>query len=66
MATFIYFNFMKSIPTEIDESAMIDSATTFQTYLLIIFPLLKTVTATVVVLDVMWIWCSSGGLVDSG
>ena len=56
MATFIYFNFMKSIPTEIDESAMIDGATTFQTYLLIIFPLLKTVTATVVVLDVMWIW----------
>ena len=31
MATFIYFNFMKSIPTEIDESAMIDGATTFQT-----------------------------------
>lgn len=56
MATFIYFNFMKSIPTEIDESAMIDGATTFQTYLRIIFPLLKTVTATVVVLDVMWIW----------
>ena len=56
MATFIYYNFMKSIPTEIDESAMIDSATTFQTYLYIIFPLLKTVTATVVVLDVMWIW----------
>jgi raffinose/stachyose/melibiose transport system permease protein len=56
MATFIYFNFMKSIPTEIDESAMIDSASTFQTYMLIIFPLLKTVTATVVVLDVMWIW----------
>ena len=56
MATFIYFNFMKSIPTEIDESAMIDGATTFQTYVRIIFPLLKTVTATVVVLDVMWIW----------
>lgn len=56
MATFIYFNFMKSIPREIDESAMIDSATTFQTYGMIIFPLLKTVTATVVVLDVMWIW----------
>ncbi len=56
MATFIYFNFMKSIPSEIDESAMIDSASTFQTYALIIFPLLKTVTATVVVLDVMWIW----------
>ena len=56
MATFIYYNFMKSIPMEIDESAMIDSATTLQTYAWIIFPLLKTVTATVVVLDVMWIW----------
>ena len=56
MATFIYFNFMKSVPSEIDESAMIDGATTFQTYVRIIFPLLKTVTATVVVLDVMWIW----------
>ena len=56
MATFIYFHFMKSIPTEIDESAMIDGATTLQTYMWIIFPLLKTVTATVVVLDVMWIW----------
>ena len=56
MATFIYFNFMQSIPHEIDESAVIDGATTFQTYRMVIFPLLKTVTATVVVLDVMWIW----------
>ena len=56
MATFIYFNFMKSIPREIDESAMIDGASTFQTFLMIIFPLLKTVTVTIIVLDVMWIW----------
>ena len=56
MATFIYFNFMKSIPRELDESALIDGASTVQTYLRIIFPLLKTVTATVIVLDVMWIW----------
>ncbi|MBQ9008443.1 MAG: carbohydrate ABC transporter permease [Clostridia bacterium] len=56
MATFIYYNFMKSIPLELDESALIDGATTGQTYRSIIFPLLRTVTATVVVLDVMWIW----------
>ena len=56
MATFIYYNFMKSIPKEIDESTMIDGASTFRTFRSIIFPLLKTVTATVVVLDVMWIW----------
>ncbi|MBO5094688.1 MAG: carbohydrate ABC transporter permease [Lachnospiraceae bacterium] len=56
MATFIFYNFMKTIPKEIDESAIIDGASTFRTFRSIIFPLLKSVTVTVVVLDVMWIW----------
>lgn len=56
MATFIFYNFMKTIPKEIDESATIDGASTFRTFRSIIFPLLKSVTVTVVVLDVMWIW----------
>ncbi len=56
MATFIFYNFMKTIPKEIDESAHIDGASTLRTYLSVIFPLLKPVTVTVIVLDVMWIW----------
>ena len=56
MATFIFFNFMKTIPKEIDESAKIDGASTWKTYTAIIFPLMKPVTFTVIVLDVMWIW----------
>ncbi len=56
MATFIFYNFMKTIPGEIDESAFIDGAGTFKTYRLVIFPLLKSVTFTVIVIDVMWIW----------
>lgn len=56
MATFIYYNFMKTIPKEIDESAWIDGASSFRAFTSVIFPLLKPVTATVVVLDVMWIW----------
>lgn len=56
MATFIFYNFMKTIPKEIDESACIDGAGTFKTYSLVIFPLLKSVTFTVIVIDVMWIW----------
>ena len=56
MATFIFFNFMKTVPKELDESATIDGASTFRTYTSIIFPLLKPVTVTVIVLDVMWIW----------
>lgn len=56
MATFIFFNFMKTIPRELDESAKIDGASTFRTFVSVIFPLLKSVTITVIVLDVMWIW----------
>ncbi|WP_407929670.1 carbohydrate ABC transporter permease [Iocasia frigidifontis] len=56
MATFIYLNFMRTIPKEIDESAFIDGASTFQTFFRVIFPVLKPVTVTVIVLDVMWIW----------
>lgn len=56
MATFIFFNFMETIPREIDESAYIDGADTFKTFSLVIFPLLKSVTFTVIVIDVMWIW----------
>ena len=56
MAVFIYYNFMKTVPHEIDESALIDGAATFRAFRSIIFPLLQPVTATVIVLDVMWIW----------
>ncbi|MFA9463156.1 MAG: carbohydrate ABC transporter permease [Velocimicrobium sp.] len=56
MATFIFYNFMKTIPKELDESAKMDGATTTRTFLSVIFPLLKSVTVTVIVLDVMWIW----------
>ncbi|MBR2528781.1 MAG: carbohydrate ABC transporter permease [Blautia sp.] len=56
MATFIYYNFMKTVPRELDESAKIDGASTHKTFFMVIFPLLKTVTVTVIVLDVMWIW----------
>ena len=56
MATFIFYNFMKTIPKELDESAMIDGASTHTIFFRVIFPLLKSVTVTVIVLDVMWIW----------
>lgn len=56
MATFIYYNFMKTIPIDLDESARIDGASTLRTFISVIFPLMKSVTVTVIVLDVMWIW----------
>lgn len=56
MAVFIYYNFISTVPKELDESSEIDGATTFQTYTRIIFPLLRSVTFTIIVIDVMWIW----------
>ena len=47
---------MATIPRDLDEAATVDGATTWQTYRMVIFPLLKSVTVTVIVLDVMWIW----------
>lgn len=56
MAVFIYHGFVKGVPAELDESGSIDGATGFNLFFRIIFPLLKPVTATIAVIDVMWIW----------
>lgn len=56
IALFLYCGYMSTIPKEMDESAMIDGASSRQTLMYIIFPLLKPITTTVIVLDVMWIW----------
>lgn len=56
LAVFIYHGFVKGIPAEIDESAKIDGASGFRLFFSVIFPLLKSVTATIVIIDVMWIW----------
>ncbi len=56
MAIFLYHGFVKSVPAELDEAAVMDGCTPFQVYAKIIFPLLKPITTTIVVLDVLWIW----------
>lgn len=56
MAVFLYHGFVRTIPKEIDESAEVDGASKLRRFFYIIFPLLKPITSTVIVLDVMWIW----------
>lgn len=55
-AIFLYHGFVKTIPRELDESAIIDGAGPLVAFAKIIFPLLKSVTSTIIVVDVMWIW----------
>lgn len=56
LSVFLYHGFVKSIPKELDEAAMIDGCSKFQTFWHIIFPLLKPTTITVAILNVVWIW----------
>lgn len=56
MSVFLYHGFIKSIPQEIEEAAVIDGAGPFRTFFQIVFPLIKSTTVTVIILNAMWIW----------
>lgn len=53
---FLYVAFIQGVPGELEESAYIDGAGTFYTYVKIIFPLLRPMTATVLIMDGLWFW----------
>lgn len=56
LAVFMFTGFMKSIPLEIEEAAMIDGCTPVQTYFKIVLPISKSTCITVTILQAMWIW----------
>lgn len=57
MAVFIYHGFIKSnVPISLEEAAKLDGCNKLQTFFLIVFPLLQSITATLIVLDVLWLW----------
>lgn len=56
LSIFLYHGFLKSIPVELDEAAMLDGCNKFQTFWYIIFPLLKPITITVSILNTVAIW----------
>ena len=56
MAIFMFSGFIKGIPMELEEAAMIDGCTPFSMFVRVIFPILKPITITVAILDAMWIW----------
>lgn len=56
LAVFMFAGFVKSIPIEVEEAALIDSCTPPQTFFYVVFPMLKPTAITVAILNVMWIW----------
>ncbi len=55
-AIFLYVGYIKSIPLELEESAVMDGANIFQVFFRIIYPLIAPMTATVVILNFLWAW----------
>ena len=62
IATSISFNtlllvgYLKSLPTEIDEAAVIDGCSVWDLMIRVILPMTKPVIATVVIFNVLYIW----------
>jgi raffinose/stachyose/melibiose transport system permease protein len=56
LSIFMYHGFMKSIPYELEEAAEIDGCNKVQTFMYIVFPILKPITITIMLLNGIWIW----------
>lgn len=53
---FLFVNYIRGLPYEIEESAQIDGCSVFQTYVRIVLPLIKPMISTILIMDVLWIW----------
>jgi raffinose/stachyose/melibiose transport system permease protein len=56
LSVFLYTTFLRGLPIEYEEAAALDGCSSFQVFTKVVFPLLRPVTATVVVLNVIAIW----------
>lgn len=56
LAVFMFTGFMKSMPVEIEEAAMIDGCNPLQTFFGVVLPIMKPTCVTVAILQTMWIW----------
>lgn len=56
MSVFLYHGFIKGIPLSLEEAAIIDGCNTWSTFWRITFPIMKSTTVTVIILNLVWIW----------
>ena len=53
---FLYHGFIKSVPIQMEESALIDGCNRFQIFFYIVLPLIRSMTVTVIILQTLLIW----------
>ena len=56
LSVFMFTGFIKTVPLGIEEAATIDGCSPFETFWLVVFPILKPTAITVAILNSMWIW----------
>lgn len=56
LSVFMFSGFIKGLPREIEEAAMIDGCSPIKTFFMVVFPILKPTAITVAILNAMWIW----------
>lgn len=56
LSIFLFYGFIKGIPYELEEAAFIDGCNPLQTFIYIVFPILKPISITVAILNTIWIW----------
>ncbi len=56
LTVFLYHGFIGTVPKALEESARIDGASENQVFFSIVFPLLKPITTTIAILNLLWIW----------
>lgn len=56
MSVFMLTGFVKSIPIDIEEAAVIDGCGPVQTFFRVVFPVMKPTAITVAILNAMWVW----------
>ena len=56
LAVFMFTGFMKSVPMEIEEAAMIDGCNPVQVFFKIVLPIMKPTYLSVGILETMWVW----------
>lgn len=56
LSVFLFAGFIRGIPLEIEEAAVIDGSGPVQTFFQIVFPILRPTAITVAILNAMWIW----------
>lgn len=55
-ATFLYTGFLRAVPRDYEEAALIDGGSSFQVFWRVVFPLLRPITGTVIILNAIFIW----------